>query len=335
MVSPASFWPAGFAGLAFPLLWLICLLFIPLWLLARKKYWLIPLAALVLSARGLVVTCGFNLSGGSKPATEQSFTVMSFNSSSMGLTRYKENPSVREDIYRIVETARPDVLCVQEFYTNEHPDQQPHLENIRRSGAYPYHYFVKHYTNWKTWHYGTIVFSRFPIVDTARIAFQGGYKNNEDLVSVKLLVHGDTVQLLTAHLSSYRLNTGDYDAVGGTDGGKIKSVMGKMRRSFAHRAKQAEIMAGEVRKSRYPLIVTGDFNAIPLSYTYKTIRGNRLQDAFLEKGAGFGRTYAALSPTLRIDYVLAGKEFTVEDFSIHRRKGLQHFPVMARLSLKN
>nr|WP_236023384.1 endonuclease/exonuclease/phosphatase family protein [Chitinophaga chungangae] len=253
----------------------------------------------------------------------------------MGLTKYKENPPIRENIYRILQTARPDVLCVQEFYTNEHPDQQPHLENIQRSCSYPYHYFVKHYTNWKTWHYGTVVFSRFPIVDTARIAFRGGYKNNEDLVSVKLLVHGDTVQLLTGHLSSYRLNTGDYDAVGSTDGGKIKSVMGKMRRSFANRVRQAEIMAGEVAKSKYPVIVTGDFNAIPLSYTYKTIRGGKLQDAFLEKGSGFGRTYAALSPTLRIDYVLAGKEFTVEDFSIHREKGLQHFPVMARLSLKH
>ncbi|RPD40295.1 endonuclease/exonuclease/phosphatase family protein [Chitinophaga barathri] len=335
MVNPASFWPAGFAGLAFPLLWVLSVIFIPGWLIVRKKYWLISVFALIVSFRGIGVTWGFNLFNTGKTHTAQSFTVMSFNSSSMGLLGYKETPRVREHIYQIVREARPDVLCIQEFYTNEHPDQQPHLENILSNGAYPYYYFAEHYTQWTTWHYGTAIFSRFPIIDTARIAFNGGYKGNEDLLKVKLLVHGDTVQVLTGHLSSYRLNGKDYQAVGSPDGGKIKSVMGKMRRSFANRVTQAQIMAAEISKSQYPLVVTGDFNDIPLSYTYRTIRGNALQDAFLEQGSGFGRTFSALSPTLRIDYVLPGREFAVEDFSIFRKKGLQHFPVMARLSLKH
>ncbi len=334
MMNPATFWPAGFAGLAFPFLWLLSVIFIPGWLIARKKYWLISVFALMISFRGMALSWGFNLFSSGKTATDRSFTVMTFNSSSMGLSGYSENPKVREHIYHILKAARPDVLCIQEFYTNEHPDQQPHLENIAHTGGYPYHYFAKHYTNWKTWHWGTVIFSRFPIVDTARIAFRGGYKGNEDLISVKLLVHKDTVQVLTGHLSSYKLNGHDYQAMGNPDGGKIKSMMGKMRRSFASRASQAQIMAGEISRSKYPLVVTGDFNDIPLSYTYRTIRGDALQDAFLEMGSGFGRTFSALSPTLRIDYVLAGKEFTVEDFSIYREKGLQHFPVMARLSLE-
>ncbi len=335
MVNPASFWPAGFAGLAFPVLWLLSVIFIPGWLITRKKYWLISVFALIISFRGVTLSWGFNFSGPAKADTTGSFTVMSFNSSSMGLSDYKENPVVREQIYHILKVARPDVLCIQEFYTNQHRDQQPHLENILGIGAYPYHYFAKHQTSWSTWHYGTIIFSRFPILDTARIAFNGGYKGNEYLLSVKLLAHKDTIQVLTGHLSSHRLSSHDYKAVGSPDGGKIKSVMGKMRRSFANRVLQAQIMAGEISRSRHPLVVTGDFNDIPLSYTYRTIRGNSLQDAFLEKGSGFGRTFSALSPTLRIDYVLAGREFKVEDFSIYREKGLQHFPVMARLSLEH
>lgn len=334
VIDPSSFWPAGFAGFAFPLLWLLSLIFIPVWLIVRKKYWLISVVALLLSVRGVAVSWGFNLFGAGKTASKQSFTVMSFNSSSMGLQGYTENPKVRERIYHILETARPDVLCIQEFYTNDHPDKVPHLQNILRKGAYPYYFFAKHKIHWNTWYYGTVIFSRFPIVDTARITFNGGYLGNEDLIRVRLLIRGDTVQLLTAHLSSHKLNGHDYEAVGRPDGGKIKSVMGKMRRSFANRVHQARIMAAEIGNSKYPLIVTGDFNAIPLSYVYRTIRRDRLQDAFLEKGSGFGRTFSALSPTLRIDYVLAGKTFAVEDFSIYRAKGLEHFPVMARLSLK-
>ena len=44
-------------------------------------------------------------------------------------------------------------------------------------------------------------------------------------------------------------------------------------------------------------IVTGDFNDVPNTYTYFTIRG-KLQDAFLKQGFGIGRTYSGISPTL-------------------------------------
>ncbi len=37
----------------------------------------------------------------------------------------------------------------------------------------------------------------------------------------------------------------------------------------------------------YPEIICGDFNDVPNSFTYFTIKGPR-QDAFLEKGAKFG-----------------------------------------------
>ena len=46
------------------------------------------------------------------------------------------------------------------------------------------------------------------------------------------------------------------------------------------------------------------------SYTYFTVRGD-MQDAFLKKGFGIGRTFSALSPTLRIDYIFADKNFKI------------------------
>ncbi|MBK7123675.1 MAG: hypothetical protein IPH68_13225 [Chitinophagaceae bacterium] len=62
-------------------------------------------------------------------------------------------------------------------------------------------------------------------------------------------------------------------------------------------------------------MICGDFNDVPNSYTYFTLKGN-LQDAFLKKGSGFGRTLNFISPTLRIDYILADKELEIDRFHV-------------------
>ena len=40
-----------------------------------------------------------------------------------------------------------------------------------------------------------------------------------------------------------------------------------------------------------------------------------MQDAFLKKGFGIGRTFSALSPTLRIDYIFTDKHFKIKQFN--------------------
>ena len=82
------------------------------------------------------------------------------------------------------------------------------------------------------------------------------------------------------------------------------------------------------------MIFCGDFNDIPNSYTYYKIRGD-MQDAFLEKGFGIGRTFTALSPTLRIDYILASKQFSILQFNRVTKKYSDHYMLVADLSLKN
>lgn len=331
-VNPDTFWVAGFAGLTFPFLWIVCFLFIVLWVFYRRKYWLFSVAGLLLTIPAALLTFGMNLFGSPFKATPGSFTVMTFNCSSMGLKNYKTIEKVRSRIYEEIGRASPDILCLQEFYTNDHPEKTNHLDSIRTKFNYPYHYFVAHYTNWKTWHYGTVLFSRFPIVDSS-MADLGGGPAAEKLLTAKLLIHGDTVRLISAHLASYKLDPVDYKTVSTPDKHKVKGLMDKMRQSFRLRSAQAGLIRREIAKDTHPLLIVGDFNDIPLSYTYRKVRGD-LQDAFLKQGSGFGRTFSALSPTLRIDYILADKQFAVEDFIIWRKKHFEHFPISARLSLR-
>ena len=72
---------------------------------------------------------------------------------------------------------------------------------------------------------------------------------------------------------------------------------------------------------------------MPGSYTYKTIKGN-WQDAFLEKGFGVGATFLGLSPTLRIDYILANSPWELRGWESIDENLSDHHMIMADLVLK-
>ncbi|HEY1872287.1 MAG TPA: endonuclease/exonuclease/phosphatase family protein, partial [Chitinophagaceae bacterium] len=101
---------------------------------------------------------------------------------------------------------------------------------------------------------------------------------------------------------------------------------------FVNRSLQANTAKEQIKQSRHPVIVCGDFNDIPNSYTYFTVRG-KLRDAFLIKGSGIGRTFNSISPTLRIDYVLPSKEFEVLQFKRVVRNLSDHYMLVADLKL--
>jgi endonuclease/exonuclease/phosphatase family metal-dependent hydrolase len=67
---------------------------------------------------------------------------------------------------------------------------------------------------------------------------------------------------------------------------------------------------------------------VPNSYTYFKSKGD-LQDAFLKKGHSIGRTFRYLSPTLRIDYILADKQLEVAQFNRVIAPYSDHYPVIA------
>ena len=59
-----------------------------------------------------------------------------------------------------------------------------------------------------------------------------------------------------------------------------------------------------------------------------------MQDAFISRGAGIGRTYASISPTLRIDYILADPKFNVVQCKKVELSYSDHYPVIADLVLR-
>jgi endonuclease/exonuclease/phosphatase (EEP) superfamily protein YafD len=70
----------------------------------------------------------------------------------------------------------------------------------------------------------------------------------------------------------------------------------KLKTAYQYRGAQADILHQKITESPYPVIVCGDFNDVPNSYTYFKVRDD-LQDAFLKKGSRHGphfQVYIAL-----------------------------------------
>src|SRR5215212_4481112 len=81
-VSPETFWPVAFAGLAYPVLLAINVFFIVWWLVFRKRYFLLSLLAIAAGYNHLTATFAFHFSGSGSPAvagSSNTLTVMTYN----------------------------------------------------------------------------------------------------------------------------------------------------------------------------------------------------------------------------------------------------------------
>ncbi|HEU4554297.1 MAG TPA: endonuclease/exonuclease/phosphatase family protein [Chitinophaga sp.] len=344
-LSPHQWWPSGFVGLLFPPLLAANLVFIPFWIICKKWYYWLSAGTVILSYNAVLVS--FSLHWPQQWALERPqpprFTVMTFNTSSMGLKGYKLDEEMHTSIFRTVREASPDILCLQEFYTNDDPNLTNNIAGIQHHLGYPHYFFTSDKTQWNTWHYGIVVFSRYPVLHARKIpcGYYSEAGSGSSILEADMLIYGDTVRVYTAQLRSYMFNPAELaqlQAIKKLDGNHTRfsgarGLVYKMRHTFTARAHQAELLHKLAKESPYPAIVCGDMNDTPVSYTYYTV-SRQMQDAFLEKGSGIGRTLSFLSPTLRIDYILAQSYFNIHSYQTFRNATFEHFPVMASFSLK-
>ena len=335
--TPASFiWVNGFLGLIAPYLIIIEILSCIFWLIAKPIMSLLPLATIVLGWQ--VVWSVFAWHPGTPFALKKkenilrvlSWNVKGFN----GITNASNLKLLSEDMAYSIQKWNPDIICLQEYNTNERPDDIANHANYF-SKKYPYNFFSKDFQVAQNDYFsGSIIFSKYKILSAERISFTNG-----SLITAIILKGDDTIQIFTTHLASFRFKQNDFDAMDQSSVANSISLNGKkgmfrkMRAAFMQRAIEAELVKENLAKTNYPAIITGDFNDVPGSYTYKTIKGN-WQDAFLEKGFGVGASFLGLSPTLRIDYILANSPWEVRGWESIDENLSDHHMIMADLVLK-
>lgn len=336
--TPLSFiWINGFFGLAVPYLIIAQLLFLFFWLVAKPIISLISFVTLAVSWKTLIALVawhpGTNLSLNKR---DNNIRIISWNVKGFNGNQASSPLKLRtQDIAYSIQKWNPDIICLQEYNTNEKPkDIGNHSSYF--SKQYPYSFFSKDYQiNAKDYFAGCIIFSKYKIIRSARLP----YANQEALIYVDLQKGDDTIRVYTTHLASFNFKENDYRAIDevaqSSDEALLakKGVMRKMKKAFIERSIQANFVKKELNKTPYPSIFTGDFNDVPSSYTYKII-ANDWQDAFLQKGFGIGVTYNGISPTLRIDYILANSSWKIKGWESVDENLSDHHMIIADLLLQ-
>jgi endonuclease/exonuclease/phosphatase (EEP) superfamily protein YafD len=154
-----------------------------------------------------------------------------------------------------------------------------------------------------------------------------------------LKIGNDTVRIYNNHLQSIKFLKEDYvliDTIRLQYNERqvlgLQKILVRVRDAFRTRAQQVDDVSAQIRRSPHPVIVCGDFNDSPVSYSYKTMR-NKLKDAFIESGNGIGYTYRGKFPSYRIDYILYDPLFRSYEYESPKLELSDHYPVICRFIL--
>ena len=336
-----KYWMFSVAGLLFPLAVIILLCFLIAWLIVKNLKWsLVCFIVLITGWQQISVMAGFNVKKdfnyAKKPFT---LRVLQWNVSSWGKSNKSQLPQTNYGplTVALIQAQQADILCFQEFLERKDwYSTKLNLPAFKQMG-YPFSYFVKSIDETGELKSGVVIVSKYPITDTAAY-FYGDFDAAEHLIYADIQVGEQKIRVFTTHLQSVQFNDGEYSAVT-----KIKkrdkevlkdtrSIIYKLKYAYTYRQSEAEMVHQKIRESPYPVIICGDFNDVPNSYTYFTI-GRNLQDAFLQKGTGLGRTFQYLSPTLRIDYILADKKFGISQYHRLEVPYSDHYPIIADITI--
>lgn len=340
-LDPAGWWPLGLLVLSMPYILLLLLLFLVFWILVKPSLSLIPIVTIVLGWGPIRNVMPFNFSAPFQKQKENGrLRVMSWNVEQFDIIHHKTNPEVKKQMIALVNEYKPDVACFQEMVGSDSAEGINYLGDMQNSlgfGNFYYSYNVKVDYD-RQHHFGIIIFSRFPLLKKETVS-EYPHDYNSIFQYVDILYYQDTVRLFNIHLQSLRFNEEnlqyiDHPTVKDDKGIKeSKTIIKKFRTGFQRRGRQAKRVHEEILKSPFPVVVCGDFNDVPNSFAYNTV-GDGLQNAFVKKGDGLGRTFSLISPTLRIDNIFVDNRFTIEQFSRVRRKLSAHFPLITDLVLK-
>jgi endonuclease/exonuclease/phosphatase family metal-dependent hydrolase len=209
---------------------------------------------------------------------------------------------------------------------------------IKKALGDKYYSHFKTLSSGKNRFYGIVTYSKFPIIKRGEIIHPGSASLS---IYTDIIIKKDTFRIFNNHLQSFRLKNMERSFLDElTDSGEsetlgeIKSISASLRKGFITRSIQAKLVKKNIDSSPYPVLVTGDFNDTPVSYSYRRIRRG-LNDSFVTSGYGAGFTYKGNYPANRIDYILYDNELESRSFNILKVKYSDHYPVVAWLKKSN
>jgi endonuclease/exonuclease/phosphatase family metal-dependent hydrolase len=343
-ISPDKIWWLALFGLGYGIIFSINLFFIVFWLLLRdRKFWFSLIIILVGFSKILnIFEFHFLSNQPDKKLNDHEYPIkiMSFNVRLFDLYNWTHNHETRAGIFNFLSKESPDIVCFQEYYSCDSTDQDfKNNDTLKKVIPSGYSHIEYSLTLRGTDHWGIATFSKYPIIHKQAVHFQ--QKGGNIFIFSDLVVGRDTIRVFNTHLESIRFGMKDYKFIENL-GNNVEedevdrsvSIIRRLKRAFIKRAKQVEVLHQYIVQSPYPVILCGDFNDTPSSYTY-SILSDGLKDAFRESGSGFGKTYAGAFPSFRIDYILHDHSFDSYGYQTVRENLSDHYPIICRVEKKN
>lgn len=307
---PKKFALLSILSLTVPVLIILNILFLVYWIFKVKKQLLLSLIILLIGYSYLTSLYKFT---SSKNITDSDdISVMNYNVRLFNVFKWIPENGIERKIVDFINEKKPDIVSIQEYRRDEKIDFSGYHKFEVISGDR-----VKN---------GQAILSKFPIINSGSIKFPGTFNN---AIFVDVVKGNDTIRVYNVHLQSMKIDAnGD-----GLTKETSENLFRQVRKTFTLQQSQTELFLQHKNDSPYKMIVCGDFNNTAYSYVYKEIKGD-LQDAFVEAGNGFGKSYNLKFFPLRIDFILVDDAFEINSFKTFDVLLSDHFPIMTRVKFK-
>lgn len=236
---------------------------------------------------------------------------MSYNVRLFNEYNWIELPGVGDQIVNFIRTKSPDVVVLQEHNRIWH----------RKLKQYKF----RTETSYKAERTVQVIFSKYPIVGKGELNPKDTRNNT---IYADILFQNDTIRVYNVHLQSFAV-VPEVNSLQNENSGRL---LKRISLGIQKQKEQAELLVKHMQASKYPVVVTGDFNNTQFSSIYKLIKGD-FNDTFYKAGIGFGRSYRLFNMPMRIDYILADGSFEVLTHQNFNIKLSDHYPIMAELQI--
>lgn len=321
-VNPAGNTARALMVFALPLLIIGNVVLLIYWLIMRRWHWmLMPLITLLCCIPYIGTLYQFG-SLDENAEKQDGLKIASYN---VALFGRETSGFMAQDILSEMKKQKVDVLCMQEY--SDHSGDKVNSESYKEY----FKYMVMGQND-------MVIFSRYPIARSKNIPFE---MTNNSAMWAEIKYKGQTIRVYNAHLETTGINTtlrraAKVEAATGVEienNAVLNAIYGNYTIGMMARAGQANVLAMDMRESEAPIIVCGDFNDVPYSYVYNTMKGN-LVDGFKECGSGFMYTYRGGKKMVRIDYIFHDERFKGLSFYKKELTLSDHFPVFLKLDVK-
>ena len=294
-------------SLLIPIFVLVHFLFIGVWLLYKRKWWVLSFGFLLAN---LFVYGPFLKFG--NPSNVKGHTIITFNVRGFNKWQQLSVENIDQEIADFISNNDPEVVCFQEHSRIKY----------KKFKQYPFRSETPYVKDRSV----QVIFSKFPIVGQGSLNPE---KTRNNIIYADVKFPEDTIRIYNVHLQSFNI----VPSRSSLDIDNQEFLTKRINNGLKLQLEQVELLLSHIKDSPHDVLICGDFNATQFSNVYRKSSKN-FKDTFLEEGKGLGATYKLKGLPLRIDFIFTGKRLDILDHQNFTLELSDHYPIMATFALK-